>query len=59
MINVQFETNNAAFEDDKWAEVGRILGYLSSDASVGGITSDKFPIFDINGNRIGLIWESE
>lgn len=59
MINIQFATNNAAFADDKWGEVGRTLERLASGFHSGDISADKSPIFDINGNRIGLIWESE
>ena len=47
-VNIQFETDNAAFEDP--AEASRILHEIA-ESIAGGSTGGG--IRDINGNRIG------
>lgn len=64
MIRIEIETENAAFEaPNKHVEVARIL------LALGGALHDSrivipigkrlaYHLLDVNGNRVGLIWES-
>jgi len=56
-ITIEFDTENAAFEDDRFGEVSRILEFaerktLNCLYDGGGI---RVPIKDINGNRAGIL----
>ena len=58
MIKIQFETDNAAFEEYNFNfEVARILHNLADHMlSEGGSRGEQLkPIFDLNGNRIGSL----
>jgi hypothetical protein len=55
-INISFDTNNAAFEDNFLMEITRVTrsikeAMLDSDNT----TTIRRPLNDINGNRIGVI----
>ena len=50
MISIQFETDNAAFQDCRGEEIARILKEAAEKIEDG---STDFPIYDINGNKIG------
>ncbi len=56
-LKIEFNTDNAAFDDDYRFEASRILGVLANDLGAGllDITMDECPIYDINGNRIGKV----
>ena len=53
MIKIEYETENAAFEDNE-NEEARILkqaiGYLNQIEDVF-----KMPLYDINGNKVGYV----
>jgi len=55
-VNINFDTDNAAFEDNFLMEVTRVTrsikeAMLDSDNT----TTIRRPLNDINGNRIGVI----
>ena len=51
MFNIEFETKNAAFQDDNFThEVKRILDEIADDVAEG-ITEGS--ILDINGDVVG------
>ena len=51
-IKIQFDTDNAAFDDAPASEIGRILRKLADDIEQTG-GEPYTVIHDINGNRIG------
>jgi predicted nucleic acid-binding Zn ribbon protein len=56
-VNIEFNTDNAAFEDSFLMEVTRTLQQCKSallDSERGTITIRR-PIKDSNGNRIGVV----
>ena len=55
MFKLDFETENAAFEDAPAAECARILRGIASHLE-REIDVYSSPIFDANGNRVGH-WE--
>ena len=59
MIHIEINTDNAAFADDPNVEVGRILYRLAQQFSDHIIDPDDNaePLMDINGNRVGKVWE--
>jgi hypothetical protein len=55
-VNISFDTDNAAFEDNFLMEITRVTrsikeAMLDSDNT----TTIRRPLNDINGNRIGVI----
>ena len=56
-ITIEFDTENAAFEDDRFGEVSRIL--KKAEHEVMECLEDgcgiRVPIKDINGNRAGIL----
>lgn len=56
-ITIEFDTENAAFEDDRFSEVGRIL--QMAEREVMDCLDDgcgiRVPIKDSNGNRVGTL----
>jgi len=56
-ITIEFDTENAAFEDDRFGEVSRIL--KNANKRVMDCLEDgcgiRVPIKDINGNRAGIL----
>jgi hypothetical protein len=56
-IVIEFDTENAAFEDDRYAEVNRILN--NANKRIMQCLDDgndiRVPIKDINGNRVGIL----
>ena len=59
-IRIEINCDNAAFEDDMFGEVNRILGEklpgLSSEIAEPG---DSYPLMDINGNKVGTLTVEE
>lgn len=53
MLKIQIETDNAAFEDEKSLECGRILREIADKMEEGYIHG---PCLDYNGNKVGT-WE--
>ena len=52
-ITIRLKTDNAAFEDDRDAEVERILRkYLLHG---GGFCPGSINVLDANGNRVGSV----
>ena len=51
-ITIRIETVNAAFEDQEYEEVSRILQDLI-DSNYLLKTKDKRKLYDINGNPVG------
>lgn len=52
-ISIAIDTDNAAFEDDRDAEVLRILrAWLARDSA---LRADVRPLSDINGNTVGSV----
>jgi hypothetical protein len=53
-FKMQFETDNAAFDDDKGAEIARILRDAADtiERSIGTRGGDVF-VRDSNGNKVG------
>ena len=56
MIVIKIETSNSAFEDFKHEEVARILHELADKAAEKEYNN---PIFDSNGNCVGMMQEAE
>jgi hypothetical protein len=56
-FHLTIECDNPAFEDDPYAEIGRILAVVAENLA-DGLTADQqpYPLFDANGNRVGA-WE--
>ena len=56
-INIEFDTDNAAFEDDRFGEVTRII--TRAKEKVMDCLNDgcgiRVPIKDTNGNRVGVL----
>lgn len=60
MITIKIKTDNAAFgssEPHKGSEVARILESIAARLHEGA-PGKMFPLFDINGNRIGTFRDS-
>ena len=59
MLKLQFDTANAAFDDP--SEISRILRQLADRLDWTGNLPSEYPVFDLNGNRVGklTIEESE
>lgn len=65
MISIQIKTDNAAFHEGHGPEieVGRILSKIATELSSGLLfdlprKTDAHPLFDVNGQPVGSIWES-
>ena len=56
MIYIKIETGNSAFEDWKNGELARILRELADKAAEKEYNN---PIFDSNGNCVGMMQEAE
>ena len=59
MITITFATDNAAFEDDREAEIARVLRVLAARFATYTPDAGNRPIYDSNGNRIGEIRDEE
>ncbi len=58
-IHIEFDTDNAAFSDGNMeAEITRILCIVADRVCAHG-DDEAYPIFDLNGNRIGAYYLSE
>ncbi len=56
MLTITIETDDAAFEHDAGAEVGRILQGIAVQAQAHGLDSlEDRPILDLNGNTVGMV----
>jgi len=51
-FELSFETDNAAFADDRSGEIARILRQIAANLDQG---RDQETIFDVNGNVVGKI----
>jgi len=49
-MKIEFDTDNAAFEEDLAGEVDRILRHVAHEVRVGLTTGH---VRDVNGNRVG------
>lgn len=49
-MKIEFNTDNAAFDDGCWEEINRILKDISDKVRFG---YEYGPVRDINGNKIG------
>lgn len=55
-INISFDTNNAAFDDNFLMEVTRVSRQIKEALIESyNATTIRRPLNDINGNRIGVI----
>ena len=56
-INIEFDTDNAAFEDDRFGEATRILTRAKEKVMdcLNDGCSIRVPIKDSNGNRVGVL----
>lgn len=56
-INIEFDTENAAFEDNRFAEVSRILTRVKEEVMecLDDGCGIRVPIKDTNGNRVGVL----
>jgi len=54
MVIIKINTDNAAFDEDYWAEVAFILQELSSSLT-GGLSNGSRKIRDVNGNTVGSV----
>lgn len=57
-ININIQTENAAFSPDPGYELARIFRALAEKAEQGDLY-DGQPVIDVNGNRVGKIKISE
>ena len=55
MINIEIETDNEAFGNDRIFEVERILKEYLPQLK----TKDYIKLYDLNGNKIGFIQDTE
>jgi len=62
-FRLEFDMDNAAFDDNEVGanqETARILKALASKIALQGdnlrLGDDEGPLYDINGNRIGVWW---
>jgi hypothetical protein len=51
MLSLYIETANDAFAEDKRYEVARILEETAAKIDEG---HDRFPLYDVNGNKVGF-----
>lgn len=57
-ITIEFDTENAEFEDNRMMAVTRIMKKVNQkvlDCVFDGIGPIRTPIKDINGNRVGVL----
>ena len=56
-INIEFDTDNAAFEDDRFEETSRILQMVEREVMdcLDDGCGIRVPIKDTNGNRVGVL----
>ena len=57
-ITIKLTTDNAAFEDDKDAEIGRLVHRVAQRLERGAIASgirETQALVDLNGNRVGSV----
>ncbi|KKN91178.1 hypothetical protein LCGC14_0220440 [marine sediment metagenome] len=54
-IKVEFDTGNAAFCDFDY-EVRRVFEQAAKKVPSMHINDTSLPLFDSNGNKIGLVW---
>lgn len=56
-INIEFDTENAAFEDNRFAEVNRILTQVKEEVMdcLNDGCGIQVSIKDTNGNRVGVL----
>lgn len=53
-FRLQFDVDNAAFDDDLAVEIAATLASIADEIEDAGEVPTKFKsIFDVNGNRIG------
>ena len=52
-ITITIKTDNAAFDDPN--ELSRILSLLAARSRAGETTLDGLRLFDINGNKVGVV----
>jgi plasmid stabilization system protein ParE len=55
-LKIEIVMDNAAFQEAAAQEVQQILNDMIerlADNPKGGLMPDKFPLFDVNGNRVG------
>lgn len=54
VFTLVIESDNDAFYDDPQGEIARMLKAVSAKLSNPGIVEgDMYPLFDVNGNRVG------
>ncbi|KXO91037.1 Uncharacterised protein (plasmid) [Tsukamurella tyrosinosolvens] len=56
MIRIEFDTSNAAFQDDFGGEIARILRMVAGDFANGHFNDhekDRRYLLDINGGTVG------
>jgi hypothetical protein len=52
-FRVTFSTTNAAFSEDRGAEIASILRKIANAVECVGTESDEGPVRDSNGNTVG------
>jgi hypothetical protein len=52
-LRIAFNTDNAAFSEDRGAEIARILRSLANVLECADNSSDEGTVHDINGNTVG------
>lgn len=52
-FKIEFDCDNAAFDEYLIDEIVRILDVVKYRIEVSGGIVDEFPIYDINGNKVG------
>jgi len=58
MVRIEIQTDNAAFDGNRWAEVARILREVAQHASMGNFAMDDsftMNLRDLNGNVVGRL----
>tara|TARA_B100001059_G_scaffold63586_2_gene59502 strand:+ start:2233 stop:2412 length:180 start_codon:yes stop_codon:yes gene_type:complete len=55
IINIEIETDNETFGDDRIFEVERILKKYLPKLK----TNDYIKLYDLNGNKVGFIQDTE
>lgn len=56
-INIKIKTENAAFQEDIYDELGRMIENIGCNMRKHGTVKEK--IYDINGNSVGKITVKE
>ena len=53
-LTIKINMDNAAFEDNQWMGIEFVINKMMSELPNEFKAGDTFPLFDSNGNRVGM-----